>query len=256
MNKKFLEIVEFIFSPQSKSIHRRTFFKENFLYFCLYYFPWEFSHKMADFQKKYLHSLQNGESVFFVGFRECGKSMFLTMYYVWVLCYAKRRFIMHYNSEETQAKAMLRDVVTILQENEKIISDFWFLYLPESRSQKDKKQKTIWEFITENGIKVKAMSIGKSPRWQKFVHNGVTYRPDLVSFDDIDTLKNTKSAQIISEDINFILWEVFGGVTAYAQIILLGNVIREHGRVPSLKKHFESDHEMNVKIFWIPIREK
>lgn len=149
---------------------------------------------------------------------------------------------------------MLRDVVTILQENEKIIADFGYLYLPESRSQKDKKQKTIGEFITENGVKVKAMSIGKSPRGQKFVYKSITYRPDLVSFDDIDTLKNTKSADMIEEDINFILGEVFGGVTAYAQFILLGNVIRESGRVPSLKKHFESDHEMNVKIFWIPIR--
>jgi hypothetical protein len=38
---------------------------------------------------------------------------------------------MHYNSEIEQAKSMLRDVVMILQENEKIIADFGYLYLPE-----------------------------------------------------------------------------------------------------------------------------
>jgi len=50
--------------------------------------------------------------------------MFLTMYYVYVILYAKRRFIMHYNSEIEQAKAMLRDVISILQTNEKIVADY------------------------------------------------------------------------------------------------------------------------------------
>ncbi|PZM86477.1 hypothetical protein DLH72_00845 [Candidatus Gracilibacteria bacterium] len=257
MKQKDKEIVDYIFSKNSKSKVRKAYFENDFLLFCFYYFPHEFLHALADFQIEYIENLEDGLNVFFVGFRECGKSMILTQYYVYCICYRKKRFIMHYNSEIEQAKSMLRDVVMILEENEKIIADFGYLYLPEGgRKQKDKKQKSISEFITENGIKVKAMSIGKSPRGQKFVYKGVTYRPDLIGFDDIDTNKNTKNSDIIEADINFILGEVFGGASAHTQFIFLGNVINDIGRVISLKNHFESDPKAGVKIFWIPIRQK
>ena len=257
MKQKDKEIVDYIFSKNSKSKVRKLYFENDFLLFCFYYFPWEFLHALADFQIEYIENLEDWLNIFFVGFRECWKSMILTQYYIYCICYKKRRFIMHYNSEIEQAKSMLRDVVMILEENEKIIADFGYLYLPEWwRKQKDKKQKSISEFITENWIKVKAMSIWKSPRWQKFVYKWVTYRPDLIGFDDIDTNKNTKNSEIIKADINFILWEVFGWASSYTQFIFLWNVINDIWRVPSLKKHFESDEKSSVKIFWIPIREK
>lgn len=255
MKQKDKEIVDYIFSKNSKSKVRKLYFENDFLLFCFYYFPWEFLHALADFQIEYIENLEDWMNIFFVGFRECWKSMILTQYYIYCICYKKRRFIMHYNSEIDQAKSMLRDVVMILEENEKIIADFGYLYLPEWwRKQKDKKQKSISEFITENWIKVKAMSIWKSPRGQKFVYKWVTYRPDLIWFDDIDTNKNTKNADIIEADINFILWEVFGWVSAFTQFVFLGNVINDIWRVLSLKNHFESDKKSGVKIFWIPIR--
>lgn len=257
MKQKDKEIVEYIFSEKSKSKVRKAYFEKDFLLFCFYYFPEEFLHALASFQIEYIENLEDWFNIFFVWFRECWKSMILTQYYVYCICYKRRRFIMHYNSEIEQAKSMLRDIVMILEENEKIIADFGHLYLPENwRKQKDKKQKTISEFITENGIKVKAMSIWKSPRWQKFVYKWVTYRPDLIWFDDIDTNKNTKNTDIIEADKNFILWEVFGWASSYTQFVFLWNVINDIGRVPSLKQHFESDEKKSVKIFWVPIRQK
>lgn len=257
MRKRDKSIIKFIFSEKSKKQHRVAYFEKDFLYFCFYYFPGEFNHALAGFQIEYIETLENGIDVFFVGFRESVKTTFLTMYYSYVICYKKRRFIMHYNSEIEQAKSMLRDVITYFLENEKIIADFGNLYLPDGwRSAKDKKQKTVWEFITENGVKMKAMSMWKSPRGQKFVYKSVTYRPDLVWFDDLDNNKNTKNADIIKADINFILWEVFGWVSAFCQKIFLWNVVTEIWRVPSLKKHFWSDEKSGVKVFWIPIRKK
>lgn len=152
---------------------------------------------------------------------------------------------------------MLRDVIIILQDNNKIARDFRYLYLPEDwNKKKDKKQKTVSEFVSENGVKMKAMSMGKSPRGQKFTFDSVTYRPDLVWFDDLDTEKSIKNPKIITANVNFILWEVFGWVAAYCQKIFLWNVIGEDGVVPRLKKHFESDEKNKVSIFWIPIRKK
>lgn len=257
MKKRDEKIIAFIFSKDSKSFHRKEYFYSDFLSWCFYYFPGEFNHPLAPFHFEYVETLEDWTDVFFVGFRECWKSMFLTMYYVYVILYAKRRFIMHYNSEIEQAKAMLRDVISILQTNEKIVADYWFAYMPAEWWKKwDWRQKTVAEFISETGVKMKAMSIWKSPRWQKFVWQWVTYRPDLVWFDDLDNEKNTKNADIIEADVKFILWEVFGWVSSFAQKIFLWNVVNQIWRVPSLKKHFESDVKSWVKVFWIPIRQK
>lgn len=251
------KLVWFIFSEDSKKEHRITFFECEFLLWCFYYFPGEFNHPLATFHFEYCETLEDWTDVFFVGFRECAKSMFLTMYYVWVILYRKRRFIMHYNSEIEQAKSMLSDVIWILQTNEKIIADYWYAYIPQEWLKRwDTKKKTVWEFITETWVKMKAMSIWKSPRWQKFVWKWVTYRPDLVWFDDLDNEKNTKNADIIEADVKFILWEVFGWVSSFAQKIFLWNVVNEDWRVPRLKKHFESDIKNKIKVFWIPIRKK
>lgn len=257
MKERDQEIIWFIFSENSKKEHRVVFFELGFLYWCLYYFPWEFNHALANFHIEYTGTLEDWTDVFFVWFRECAKTMFLTMYYVWVIIYAKRRFIMHYNSEIEQAKAMLRDVINILQTNEKIIADYGYAYIPAEWWFKwDWRQKTVWEFITETGVKMKAMSIWKSPRWQKFVWKWVTYRPDLLWFDDLDNEKNTKNPNLIEADVKFILWEVFGWVSSFCQKIFLWNVVNQDWRVPRLKKHFESDEKSRVKVFWIPIRQK
>jgi len=257
MKKRNEKLILFIFSEESKSIHRKEYFKNDFLYFCFYYFPGEFNHPLASFHFDYVETLESWTDVFFVWFRECAKSMFLTMYYVYIIVYTKRRFVMHYNSEIEQAKSMLRDVITILQDNEKLIVDFWYLYMPAEWVKRwNWKQKTVWEFITETGVKMKAMSVWKSPRWQKFVYKWVTYRPDLVWFDDLDNEKNTKNPDLIKADINFILWEVFWWVSSFAQKIFLWNVVNQDWRVPRLKKHFESDEKNKIKIFWIPIRIK
>lgn len=107
-------------------------------------------------------------------------------------------------------------------------------------------------------IKVEAMSIRKSPRWATFtakVWNGIReFRPDFLSFDDIDNDKNIWNPEIILEDVETIKWEIFGWVSAFCQKVLLWNVLAEDTRVLLLKKHFEK--HKSVKLFWIPIRIK
>jgi hypothetical protein len=56
--KRDLELLNFIFSNKSKTFHRKKYFENDFLSFCLYYFPEVFSHPMAEFQKEYCDDLQ------------------------------------------------------------------------------------------------------------------------------------------------------------------------------------------------------
>ena len=254
--KRDRELLSYLFTNPDKILLRKEYFKGDFLSFCLYYFPNEFTHPLAPFHKEYLSDLQVMKNVFFVWFRECAKTMFLTYYYIYCIVYQKRRYIMHYNSEIDQAKSILLDLIVILQTNDLIIHDFWYLYIPpEWRKQNEPTKKTIWEFMIDWNIKVQAMSIWKSPRWKKFLwRDGRTHRPDLVWFDDIDTNKNTKNPTLIEADIRFLTWEVFGGLNSFAQKIFLWNVINEDGRIPRLRKFFEKNKDF--KIFWIPIRIK
>ena len=254
--KRDRALLSYLFTNPDKIFLRKEYFKWDFLSFCLYYFPNEFTHPLAEFHMDYLDELQKMNNIFFVWFRECAKTMFLTYYYIYVIVYQKRRYIMHYNSEIEQAKSMLLDVIIILQTNELLIHDFWNLYIPpEWRKQNEPTKKTIWEFMIDWNIKVQAMSIWKSPRWKKYLwRDGRTHRPDLVWFDDIDTNKNTRNPDLIEADMRFLTWEVFGWLNAFAQKIFLWNVINEDGRVPRLKKFFETNKDF--KVFWIPIRIK
>ncbi|NDK09767.1 hypothetical protein GW846_03230 [Candidatus Gracilibacteria bacterium] len=252
------DILNYIFRNPKAKKSRVLILESRFIEFMEYYFPREFYHEMAPFQINYSKDLQNGEDIIFVGFRECAKSMILRYYYVWCICYRKKRFIMHYNDNFTKAKKMLLSVIIILEKNKKIIRDYGYLYIPaEGRKQRDISKKSVTEFITTNQVMMKAMSPGMSPRGETFYSSeGETLRPDLVGFDDLDTLENTKNPKIISEAVEFILSEVMGGLDAFAQKVFLGNSIREDGRVIRLKKHFESDEAFNIKIYWQKIREK
>lgn len=249
------ELIEYIFDNLEKKDLRIEYFDKDFLAFCRYYFPYEFYHPTASFQDEYCYFLQIGSDILFVGFRECSKTVFLRYYYIYCIAYKKKRYIMHYNSDHKKAKSMLLDLSIIMETNKRIIRDFGYLYIPEWwRKQRDPTKKSMEEFITTTGVKVKAMSIWMSPRWETFYSKEwITYRPDLVWMDDIDTIANVKNPRIIDEDTHFILNEVFWWVDAFCQKIFLWNVISEEGRIPMLKKHFEKS---NVKLFWIPIRKK
>ncbi len=128
--KRDKELLEYLFTNPDKTFLRKQYFKNDFLSFCLYYFPNEFTHPLASFHHEYLDDLQAMKNIFFVGFRECAKTMFLTYYYVYCIVYKKRRYIMHYNSEIEQAKSMLLDIIVILQTNDLLIHDWGHLYIP------------------------------------------------------------------------------------------------------------------------------
>ncbi len=237
----------------SSKAFRKEYFKYDFYSFCVWMFREEFFFKFAEFQKEYVEALAQGKDIFFVWFRWSAKSTLLIYYYIWCIVYEKRHYIMHYNSNLTKSKEVLRTIAQELIENQRIIELYGKLFSQEVQKKENKKPKTIWNFITENWIKIEAMSIWNSPRWKNFKYKWVTYRPDLVWFDDIDTDKNL-SQELIEKDVAFILWEVFGGLEAYAQKIFLWNVIKDFGRVPKLKEHFSKNK--NFKMFWVSIRQK
>lgn len=119
-----MELLHYLFTHPEKKELRREYFKKDFLAYCWYYFPYEFHHETADFQEEYCYEMWKGMDIYFEGFRESAKTTFYRMYVSWCIAYKKKRYIMHYNSVESQAKTMLLDIIVILQTNKRFISDF------------------------------------------------------------------------------------------------------------------------------------
>ena len=67
--KRDRELLNYLFTNTSKSFLRKEYFKWDFLSFCLYYFPNEFTHPLAQFHKDYVDDLQAMINIFFVWFR-------------------------------------------------------------------------------------------------------------------------------------------------------------------------------------------
>ena len=135
---------------------------------------------------------------------------------------------------------------------ERFIRDFGNLYYPEYNiKQGQKKIKRIDKFITENNCYVRAMSLGTSPRGKNYTAPDGKFRPDLLIFDDVDTIASVDSKKKIDKNYEFLLNEVLGGTTNNTQIIFLGNTIYEDGLVPRFREHIKGDK--NREILRIPV---
>lgn len=257
--KRDKEILDYVFSLECSAEYRKEYFRHDFLSFCLYYFPGIFSHWPAQIQREYCDDLQSWVNIFFVWFRECAKTLYLKYYYIWMIVYEKRHYLMHYNSDKKKAEKFLFSLSMILQKNTRLTDDFGFLYHEaEWRKKTDMTKKTLWAFMIWEAILVEAMSIWTSPRWATFtaIVNWLMreFRVDFVSMDDIDNDKNIWNPKIIETDVSFIKWEVSGWTSAFCQKVYLWNVLTEDTRVMRLKKHYSNNPDF--KLYWIPIRQK
>lgn len=78
------------------------------------------------------------------------------------------------------------------------MNDLGNLYYSESGSRKgQKKIKRTNKFITENECYVRAMSLGTSPRGKNYTASDGKFRPDLLIFDDVDTIQSCSSRKKI-----------------------------------------------------------
>ena len=97
------------------------------------------------------------------------------------------------------------------------------------------------KFVTENDVYVRAMSLGTSPRGKNYTAKDGKFRPDLLIFDDVDTLDSVATTKKIDKNFDFMLNEVMGGTTGSCQILFLGNVIYDDGIVPRFEEHIKDD---------------
>ena len=228
----------------------RDVFWIDFFHFCNYYFREYYSFDTPKALMQYYSELNKWKNVFFEGFRGCAKTTIAQMYVIRNVLYKKKRNIMRYSQTIDNAQENLTYIANSLINDgwigERICMDYGNLYYPENITRNGlKKQKTLSKFITENNVYVRAMSLGTSPRWKNYTAPDGKFRPDLLIFDDVDTVASTQSKRIIDKNFDFLLWEVLGGVNN-AQIIFLWNTIYEDWLVPRFREHIQNSKDWEV----------
>lgn len=228
LGKKVKDIIK------NGTVAQRTYLCEkHFEHFCVYYFAKYFKYPIADFHwdmYQDCEDLVSGEieMASWIAFRESAKTSIAKMFVLWCICYQKKRYINYDCCDRSNAGQALFDIVVELQTNKRIIQDFGQLFYKKKHKdeREEAKKKTIYEFITENGVKVEAFSTQKSTRGRLF--NEI--RPDLFIFDDIETYI-TKESYPITAKIQKHFDEAHAGLGVNGSILVLGNLISEDGTI-------------------------
>ena len=229
----------------SKQVTRKALCEHRLDLFAFYYFREFFSYKTEDFHRKWYDMAMSNKNLLVIWFRWSWKtSIFWLIYIIHCIVYKKYDFIVFYCFDAIKARAKTMNIVNLLKMNRFIKEDFWYLF-KDAKSATSRKwiddmqeQKTMEEFITTNWIKVKAMSMWSSPRWEIFINEKEQpIRPQLVLLDDIDIDKSIRNIQVIDWNYSFITWEVMWGIDdAVWKIVFLWNIIWEDWVIPRLKE--------------------
>ena len=225
---------------------RRYYYSQDFFWYCNYYFREYYSFDTPDCLLKYYQALEQWKNVYFKWFRWSAKTTIAQMYVNYCIAYKKRRNIMWYAQTIDNAEENLTYVANSFIWDtdwwERFIRDFGNLYYPEFINRWwQKKMKRIDKFVTENECFVRAMSLWTSPRWKNYTASDWKYRPDLLIFDDVDTISSTQSKKKIDKNFEFLLNEVLWWTTNATQMIFLWNTIYEDWLVPRFEEHIKKD---------------
>lgn len=225
---------------------RRFICNDEFIYFAIYYFREFFEYQIPGFHFRMYNDLKRLmadeiDFLMWVMFRESAKTSIAKMFVVWCICYRKRRFINFDSYDKDNAEASTFDIANWLISNKRIIRDFGQLYIERKHDDK-KTMKRLNEFITTNGVKVKAYSTQESTRGRIYDR----FRPDLYVVDDFETSK-TKQSMPITEKIGEHLDELKGGLAVGAKVIYLCNLITEAGNVYKMIEAAKEDPRMKVR---------
>lgn len=219
---------------------------KDFSLFMCYYFTEYIKYPFAPFHYEMfddIKGLMGGKyrELAWIMFRESAKTSISKIFLVWLIAYKKRLYINVDSFSVTNAERILFDVVSSLQTNKKITSDFGELF-NSKRDPDEATQKRINNFVTNNGVRVEAHSTGKSVRGR--LHGN--QRPDFLLLDDFET-NETKDSKAHTQAVISHIDEFKSGLDSTALVVYLGNYITEYGSVATLFERAKTDHKLLIR---------
>ena len=211
--------------------------EEHIWLFSLYYFTDYHKYTFPQFHFDFYNDLDGMNrttdrviGVVWEAFRESAKTTLAKIKLIHNVVYSKKHFNIWASFDQKKAEANLFDVALQLQTNKKLIADFGQLFYEAKSKNKKSEKKSIKEFVTSNGCKLKAYSTGQSIRGEVFG----AYRPDFLAFDDIETLKTIVSDPRTNQVKDFID-EALSGMGGDCNVLCLANALSHTGSVAYIR---------------------
>ena len=227
---------------------RKELGKKSLKHFAAVYFPELFKFEIPKFHHKWYRLLSfrdfSKKTIFkflvLVGFRDSAKTSLAKIKVVRDICYKRKKLIGYVCFEKESSGAALFDVATWLQTNPFILKDFGELFKSSDASNAPEK-KTINNFVTNNGVKLTAMSIRQSVRGKIFEFQ----RPDCYVIDDFENNITKRSGALTRKAIDFFK-ELIPGLAPNAEVIFVCNKISDIGSVQWLLDTAENNPDFRV----------
>lgn len=230
MEKNFTNIETILANPET----RVPACEKSFYLFGAYYFAHYFTHEAAKYQKEMAGDLHfdGFKFLLWIMFRGSAKTAWAKIKVVHSIVYKRKRNIAWGGYDVKKAEKQVMSIANELQANKKIVNDFGQLFYEDNITTQKKKSKTksFSQFMTENGVFVKAISPRQPQRGEVFDQ----FRPDLYVLDDIENMKTAKSRKV-SQSIKDFLEELMGGLSVDAEVLFLGNRVSNKGVVAWLE---------------------
>jgi len=222
------------------------------LYFCRTYLPHHFSQVSAPFHYELVKLLAppsaagdppagpdgaaagagtpkpEGLAAVVAAPREFGKTTSVFGYVLQQICFRRRRFIIIGSDTEERASDLTGRLYLELLYNQRLHQDFGELAKAGPR---------VDDFITANGIRVKARGRGQRLRGLKFALKQPC-RPDLVILDDLETepdkkyekyakdKKEADDSEKVRQILDWVKLEVLPSLEAGGNLLILGTILR------------------------------
>lgn len=225
---------------------RYTLAENSFGLFAIYYFSNYFEYPLAPFHYTMIDDMEklvNTDDIrelAFVMFRESAKTTFSKIFLIWLIVFAKRKYLNVDSFDTENAERILFDIAYELTNNQRLIEDFG-LFFTRKRGVDDIKQTKISNFVTENGIRVEAHSTQESVRGRLHLNQ----RPDFLLLDDFETNK-TKDSKAYTKQVYDHISEALGGMSPDGRIMYLGNYLTEYGNIQNLFNRAKIDPRVVV----------
>jgi predicted phage terminase large subunit-like protein len=182
--------------------------------------------------------------------RGSGKSAYLSNIEPIHACvYGTRKYIVIISETIAMSQNFVEFVSTNLKTNHKLREDFGEILSPNKRLNEEDNQEG---FVTHTDIKVQASSMGGQLRGARHKNT----RPDLILADDIESAKNTNTADLRDKNLHWFNTVVvpLGDITKTA-IIYMGTLVHGQGLLPDVLSRADYDSKIYSSIISEPVRQ-
>jgi len=212
---------------------RRAIIRKSHLWFFVFYFAHYIKYAMAAFHREIFAITENVTILraVIVAFRGSGKSTIITLSSVlWaIMGREQRKFVLIVGRTQEQAKQMLRNIRTELENNRLLAFD-----LGPFRQEEDEWRNT--SLVIQNyGARITAVSVDQSVRGLR--HN--EHRPDLIICDDIEDLESVQTQESRSKTRSWVVGELIPAGDKDTRFFIVGNYLHDDSLTQRMRKQIE-----------------